>query len=102
MAKIKILPSAEADLARLVNFLMSEDPAAALGTYDVIVSAIDMLALHPLIGRTTEHGYRELTISRGKSGYLALYDYLDLQDVNLVLAIRHQREAGYAGAAGPD
>jgi hypothetical protein len=30
---------------------------------------------HPLIGRVVEKGYRELVISRGRSGYLALYRY---------------------------
>jgi len=30
-----------------------------------------------------------------KPGYLALYDYVQERDVVLVLAIRHQREAGY-------
>jgi hypothetical protein len=38
---------------------------------------------------------RELVISRGKSGYLALYDYDEPNDMVLVLALRHQREAGY-------
>lgn len=96
------MPGAEADLARLAAFLLDSDPNAALGTYDVIVSAIDMLALHPLIGRSTEHDYRELAISRGKSGYLALYEYRDLDDLVLVLAIRHQREAGYMDPSVPD
>ena len=95
MARIKIAASAEADLARLAAFLLESDPKAALETYDIIVGAIDMLAAHPLIGRLAEHGYRELAISRGKSGYLALYDYRAADDVVLVLAIRHQREAGY-------
>ncbi|HSS05719.1 MAG TPA: type II toxin-antitoxin system RelE/ParE family toxin, partial [Rhodanobacteraceae bacterium] len=39
---------------------------------------------------------RELVISRGHSGYIALYSYEQLEDTVLVLAIRHQREAGYA------
>jgi len=36
-----------------------------------------------------------LVISRGRSGYLALYSYDDAADVVLVLAIRHQREQDY-------
>jgi len=39
---------------------------------------------------------RELLISYGKSDYVALYSYEQRQDVVLVLAIRHQREAGYS------
>jgi hypothetical protein len=35
-------------------------------------------------------------ISYGKCGYVALYGYEQQQDVVLVLAIRHQRDAGYS------
>jgi hypothetical protein len=33
-------------------------------------------------------------ISRGKSGYVALYSHELVEDVVLILSIRHQREAG--------
>ncbi len=49
------------------------------------------------VGRPVESGLRELVISRGKTGYLALYRYEEQRDRVLVLAIRHQREAGYLG-----
>jgi len=39
-----------------------------------------------------EKELRELVISRGKTGYLALYDYVEEHDVVRVLAIWHQRE----------
>jgi hypothetical protein len=42
-----------------------------------------------------QDNFRELIISRGKTGYIALYEYDETADVVLVLAIRHQREAGY-------
>ena len=65
----------------------------------MVVAAIEelvsMLARHPLIGRPAEHRLHELVISRGKTGYVALYRYLEAADVVLVLALRHQREAGY-------
>jgi plasmid stabilization system protein ParE len=51
--------------------------------------------LHPLLGRPTEHGLRELLISRGRTGYVALYQYDAAADKVLVLAVRHQREAGF-------
>jgi hypothetical protein len=35
-------------------------------------------------------------ISRGKSGYVALYDIVEAEDVILLLALRHQREAGFS------
>ena len=47
------------------------------------------------MGRSVEQGLRELVISQGKSGYVALYSYEREEDVVLLLAIRHQKEAGY-------
>ncbi|MEY2677637.1 MAG: Toxin RelE3 [Pseudomonadota bacterium] len=83
------------DLERLVYFLMTKQPEDAIHTVDLIVDAIQILDTHPLIGRPVEQGMRELIISRGKTGYLALYDYDEASDLVVVLAIRHQRERGY-------
>lgn len=83
------------DLGRLTDFLLQDEPAAALATVDLITEAVQVLENHPLIGRPAEQGLRELVISRGKSGYLALYSYEVEQDTVLVLCVRHQREAGY-------
>ncbi len=55
-----------------------------------------MLAQHPEIGRPAEDmepEYREWLIDFGDSGYVALYRY-DGETV-LIVAVRHQREAGY-------
>ena len=62
---------------------------------EVILDALDVLARHPLIGRPIEQDLRELVISRGKTGYVALYDFHEAIDTVLVLAVRHQREAGF-------
>lgn len=51
-----------------------------------------MLKRHPLIGRPAEAGLRELVISRGRSGYLALYSYRPAVGVVFVLAIRHNEK----------
>ena len=64
---------------------------------DVIADAVEVLARHPLIGRLAEHAMRELVISRGKTGYIALYDYDADDDRVVILALRAQREAGYRG-----
>ncbi|MEO8224156.1 MAG: hypothetical protein ABI661_05080 [Gammaproteobacteria bacterium] len=48
-----------------------------------------------MIGRTVESGLRELLISHGRSGYVALYRYDVITARALILAIRHQREGGY-------
>jgi plasmid stabilization system protein ParE len=53
------------------------------------------LARHPRIGRISAEGLRELVISRGRSGYVALYSYDEAADIVLVLAVRHQREEDF-------
>lgn len=83
------------DLEQLVNFLLDQHPEDAIATIDLVVDAIKILDDHPLIGRPVEQGLRELVISRGRTGYLALYDYDEATDLVVVLAIRHQRERGY-------
>ena len=97
MAAIRYAPRALADMERLCDFLAVSDPVLADRTIDLIVSAAAVLEQHPLIGRPAESGLRELVISRGRSGYLALYRYDEHRDRGLVLSIRHQREAGYVG-----
>ncbi len=88
-------PEAADELDQLVDFLLDEWPHAAVTTVDMVIDALGILEQHPIIGRPVAEGMRELVISRGKSGYLALYDYDEQHDMVVVLAIRHQREAGY-------
>ena len=97
MAKLIYSGRALADLERLTDFLIAVDPSAAEETVGLIEEAVELLIRHPLIGRPIEHGLRELVISRGRTGYIALYSFEEDQDAVLILAIRHQREAGYWG-----
>jgi len=60
-----------------------------------IQSAVQNLAAHPLVGRRVEEDMRELVISFGDTGYIALYRFVVQQDTVRVLALRHQREIGY-------
>ncbi len=83
------------DLERLADFLVERDVVSALPTFEIVEEAVQVLRNHPLIGRPVEYGLRELVISRGRTGYVALYTYEADSDVALLLAIRHQREAGY-------
>ena len=96
MAQLIYSQRALADFERLTDFLLEADPIAAVETTELIFEAVQILENHPLIGHPAEHGMRELVISRGRTGYIALYDYEDKHDTVLVLAIRHRREAGYA------
>ncbi len=75
-----------------MEFLLENDPHGAAETGSVLMRGLAILKDHPLIGRKVEEGLRELVISRGRSGYLALYDYDVARDTAVVLAIRHQRE----------
>ena len=83
------------DLERLSDFLLETDPQAAQDTAVLIFEALEILVRHPEIGRKVHFGQRELVISRGRTGYLALYRFLPHLDRILVLALRHQRESGY-------
>ncbi len=82
-------------LERTFEFPAQTGPSAALNSATAIQSAVSTLAAHPLIGRRIEGEIRELVISFGKSGYLALYRFIPHLDVVRVLAIRHQRELDY-------
>jgi plasmid stabilization system protein ParE len=68
---------------------------AAVAAATAIKTAVETLAMHPFIGRRVEKETRELVISFGSTGYLALYRYVPAKDEVRVLAIRHQRELDY-------
>lgn len=85
-----------ADLERIFEFNLEQELDWALRQIPKIQSAVTILDEHPHIGRPvagTE--LRELVISVGKTGYIALYQYAELDGLVRVLAVRHQREAGY-------
>lgn len=95
MAQLIYAEQALNDLERLSDFLLAQDHDAALVTLDLIEEALSILRRHPYIGRQLDDELYELVISRGKSGYVALYSVEEFDDAVLILAIRHQREAGY-------
>jgi plasmid stabilization system protein ParE len=82
-------------LERAFEFLRKENPEAAVAAAQAIRSAIDSLGIHPLLGRRIHGDIRELVISYGATGYIALYRFLVPQDEIRILAIRHQREIGF-------
>lgn len=85
-------------MERLALFLRDNDAQAALETGPSLMRGLAVLKEHPLIGRKVEAGLRELVLARGKSGYIALYDFDVANDRVIIQAIRHQREEGYAYA----
>jgi addiction module RelE/StbE family toxin len=88
-----------ADLEKIFEFNAEQDPATALEHIEKIRSAVTVLELHPEIGRKVTAGspLRELVIARGQAGYVALYEYSPAANRIRILAVRHQREAGYLG-----
>lgn len=97
MTELVYTRQALTDLDRLSDLLLETNPQAAYDTADLIFDALEILVQHPEIGRKVHFGQRELVISRGRTGYLALYRFLPHIDRILVLALRHQRESGYKG-----
>jgi addiction module RelE/StbE family toxin len=82
-------------IERAFAFLRDKNPDAALNAVTAITSAVDNLTAHPLVGRRIERDLRELIISYGQSGYVALYRFVISKDEVRILAIRHQREVGF-------
>lgn len=82
-------------LERAFQFLRDDNPQAALDAVATIRTPVDALAAHPLLGRRVHGDIRELVISYGRTGYVALYRFVIGRDEVRILAIRHQRELGF-------
>ncbi len=95
MAQVVYSARSLGHIERALQFLREENPAAALPAVAAIQSALDTLQAHPLIGHRVEGELRELVISFGQTGYVALYRFVIPRDEVRVLAIRHQRELGF-------
>ncbi len=88
-------PEAIADVQRLYRFLAQKNPDAARRAISAIRSGMNILADHPDAGRPAgnmDPDFREWPISFGASGYVALYRVDGI--VAIVLAVRHQSDAG--------
>jgi plasmid stabilization system protein ParE len=83
------------DLERLFAFLLEHDEDAAMASARAIRDAVELLGRHPFVGRIRAGELRELVVSFGKTGYVALYRYVAARDEIRVLAIRHQREIDF-------
>jgi plasmid stabilization system protein ParE len=95
VARVEVSERALTDLERLFDFIAEEDPTRARMQLLSVRRAFELLADHPLLGREAEAGRRELILSRGRYGYIAKCRWVPAEDVVLILAVRHQREAGY-------
>src|SRR5580658_2429971 len=95
MAQVVYSARSLVHIERAFQFLRDKNPAAVLDAVTAIQSAVDNLAAHPLVGRRIEGELRELVISYGQTGYIALYRFVVPQNEVRLLAIRHQRELGF-------
>ena len=82
-------------MARLHEFLAERDLTAAANAVAAIEDGVLVLERHPGIGRPVPDGLRELIISYGATGYIALYEFQPARGIVAVFKLRHQRELGY-------
>ena len=95
--KVRYTRAARDDLKRLFSFLAEHDLLAAQHARDAIASGIALLQQFPYTCRKAipENPFlRELIISFGVAGYVALFEIEDDETIS-ILAIRHQREDDY-------
>jgi plasmid stabilization system protein ParE len=89
-------PHALRDVQRLYRFLAEKNIEAARRAVKSIRAGVKVIAHQPGIGRLAEEmepEYREWLIEFGDSGFVVLYRHHGKTAV--ILAVRHQREAGY-------
>lgn len=95
--KVRYTLAAKEDLKRLFAFIAEQDLQAAKRTRKTIAASIQLLEQFPFTCRkaTSNNNFlRELVISFGGAGYVALFEIEDNETVT-ILAVRHQREDDY-------
>jgi toxin ParE1/3/4 len=100
LSGIELAPEIRDDFDRILDHLAKyqvENPGLRIRE---IIEALNVLEHNPLIGRPVSNDKRELVIGRRSHGYVALYRYVAKIDTVFVLAVRSQREAGYAERGG--
>jgi toxin ParE1/3/4 len=96
VARVELAPEVGGDLDRIFDHLARHDPGNAAVRVREIIDAISVLETSPMIGRPASGDLRELIIGKRTRGYVALYRHAATIDTVFVLALRGQREAGYA------
>lgn len=96
---VRFTEGAEADLLRLYEHLIEQEPHGDLAerALECIAQGIELLQRFPYTCRKAvpDNPYlRELVITFGASGYVALFE-IEPGDIVTVLAVRHPRESDY-------
>ncbi len=95
--QVRFTKTARDDLKRLYVFLVEQDLHAANHALKAINKAFELLETFPFTCRkakTDSPFLRELIISFGAYGYVALFE-IEENKIVTVLAVRHQREDDY-------
>ena len=101
--RVEFSSAAEADLERLFDFVLNCELESASGDLDLperalqaIKHGVVFLSTSPFACRKVGSSpfVRELVISFGSAGYVALYEIVDERNV-IIGAVRHQREDDY-------
>lgn len=96
MPQVIFAPRAIQDLHRLRDFLRPKSAEAARRAGEAIRQGVQILGAHPRLGRMVDdlpEEFREWLIDFGDSGYVVRYRING--SAAIILAIRHQKEAGY-------
>ena len=94
---VKLTAKAREDIKRLYAYLLDRDEPAAGRALDAIEKAVTVLESFPFSCRQAPGDnsfFRELLISFGSFGYVALFEIEDRETVT-ILAVRHHREDDY-------
>ena len=101
--RVEFSTAAEADLERLFDFVLMRELESAPRDLDLLERALQaikdgvaFLSTSPFACRKVGSSpfVRELVISLGSAGYVALYEIVDERNV-IIGAVRHQREDDY-------
>jgi len=96
--RVRYTKAAREDLRRLYGFILEHDLQAAGRARDAIGKSVELLQDFPFTCRKAMPDnpfLRELVISFGTAGYVALFEIEDNETVT-ILAVRHQREDDYS------
>ena len=95
--QIRFTKTARDDIKRLYAFLLVQDVQAANHALETINKAIELLQTFPFTCRKAKADtpfLRELIISFGANGYVALFE-IEEEKIVTILAVRRQREDDY-------
>jgi plasmid stabilization system protein ParE len=97
MAQVVVSAKAAIRIAEIREFYDEKDPEVAARAMTAILTAFRPLEKFGAMGRPAIENpqLRELVIPFGNTGFMALYRLDRERDRVVILAIRHQREAGY-------